>query len=201
MEAPYYGEPMLWQKWRCFKQRGGAGDRPEFHVSIDPGLRRVAGIALEDEGGYIHISPFTSQDRKELPAQQLAELIDALRREFPGLRLALSCAGNAREQAKLAELLPLLAEPPWKVYAGTLDVAGLAAVIETCALNLSGDSAALHLAMISGQPALCWYRAHGGVQEWTPQGTQYRLLVAEGAPDALLGIATADLMAAARASC
>jgi heptosyltransferase-3 len=198
VESPYYSEPMLWQKWRCFKQLGCAGDKPEFHFEIDPGLRRAAGILPADEGSYIHVSPFTSQDRKELPPQQLAELLGALRREFPHLRLVLSCVGNAREQAKLDALLPLLAEPPWKVNAGTLDVAGLAAVIQTCALNLSGDSAALHLAMISDRPALCWYRAHGGVKEWTPEGRQYRLLIAEGAPDALLGIATADLMAAAR---
>src|SRR5437867_8213894 len=46
VEIPHYLEPMYMQKWRFLKQAGFAaraqlgGDVPEFHVTIDPALRR-----------------------------------------------------------------------------------------------------------------------------------------------------------------
>jgi len=84
------------------------------------------------------------------------------------------------------------------VYAGTLDVTGLAALIETCALNLSGDTGSLHLAMMTQAPAAAWFRAHKGQNEWIPLAPQYRVLIVEGgAPDSLHGIATDALLAAA----
>jgi len=202
LEQPYYQELMLDQKWRMLAQAGFANaGEPEFHVTIDPAWRRAAGINPDDEGTYFHVSPFTTMDRKELPAAQLAEVIDGLRTAHPGLRMVLTCAGNARERAKMEALLPRLREAPWQVHAGTLDVAGLAAVIEKSALSLSGDSAALHLAMMAGAPAVAWYRAHGGQKEWIPQDPKYRVVVAESeAPDALHGVATADILAAAAAA-
>jgi len=189
LQYPYYEEPMYRQKWHCFKQLGLAGEAPEFHASIDPQLRRDAGIAAVDEGRYIHLSPFTTVDARELPAAQFADLIDRLRTAFPDLRIALSCANTPRERRKLDGLLPLLREPPWRVYPGTLDIAQFAAVIQSAALNLSGDTGSLHLAMMTGTPAVSWFRVHQGVREWTPEGARYRLLIAEGgAPDALHGI-------------
>ncbi len=204
IEHPHYLEPMYLQKWRSLRQAGfgvGVGegaDAPEFHVTIDPTLRRDAGIGAEDEGRYIHVSPFTTADMRELPGEQMAALIAGLREVHPGLRIVLSCAGNARELAKLEALLPLLRESPWKVYAGTLGVNALAAVIETCALNLSGDTGGLHLALMTQAPAVAWFRAHKGQKEWIPLAPRYRVLIAEGgAPDALHGIATEALLRAA----
>jgi len=202
VEIPHYLEPMYLQKWHCLKQAGfgagaAAGEAPEFHVAIDPALRRHAGIGREDEGRYIHISPFTTSQARELPREQMAVLIAGLRAAHPGLRIVLSCADNARERAAMSELLPRLHEPPWRVYAGTLDVTGLAAIIETCALNLSGDTGGLHLAMMTAAPAVAWFRAHKGQNEWIPLAPQYRVLIAEGgAPDSLHGIATDALLAA-----
>jgi len=98
-------------------------------------------------------------------------------------------------------LLPLLAEPPWKVFAGTLDLAGLAAVIQASACNLSGDSGPLHLAMMTATPAVAWFCPHKGVREWTPEGPQYRLLVAPGPENRsapIAGIGTDALVAAVR---
>jgi ADP-heptose:LPS heptosyltransferase len=200
LEQPYYAEPMYLQKWRCLRALGfGAEqDQPAFHVEIDPQLRRAAGIAAEDEGRYIHLSPCTTADARELASAQLVDLIAALRERFPALRLVLSCAGTAREQSKLAQILELLPEPPWKVFPGTLDVAALAAVIQTAAFNLSGDTGSLHLAMMTRVPAVAWFRAHRGQKEWIPEGARYRVLVAEGgAADALHGIQTAQLLDAA----
>ena len=204
VEIPHYLEPMYLQKWRFFEQAGyGAGahlvaDAPEFHVTIDPALRRHAGIEANDEGHYIHISPFTTADARELPREQMAALIAGLHDAHPELRIVVSCAGNARECAKLHALLPLLREPPWKLYAGSLEVSALAAIIEKCALNLSGDSGGLHLAMMTRAPAVAWFRAHKGQKEWIPLAPQYRVLIADGGPpDALHGIATDALLGAA----
>ena len=201
VDVPYYTEPMYWQKWRAVRQAGFGGEaaRPEFHIAVDAQLRRAAGIVQDDEQRYIHVSPCTTADARELPAAQLAELLARLRAAFPQLRLVLSCANNAREQSKLADLVPRLAEAPWKVFSGTLDIPALAAVIETAALNLSGDTGSLHLAMLTRTPALAWFRHHRGEKEWIAEGAQYRTLIApdEGPRDAIHGLDTAALSAAA----
>lgn len=202
VQRPYYTEPMFQQKFACLQQAGFAGTAPEFHVQIDAALRRQAGIAAEDEYRYIHLSPFTTADARELPPQQIAELVRGLRAALPELRLVVSCAGNAREQAKLQALLPLLDARPWRVYAGDLDLPAFAAVLQTCAVNLSGDTGSLHVAMLTAAPAVAWFRHHRGEREWIPAGSQYRVLIAEGgAPDALHGIDTQAIIDAACAVC
>jgi ADP-heptose:LPS heptosyltransferase len=200
MTHPYYTEPMFRQKFACLRQLGFAGTEPEFHVSIDAELRRQAGIAAQDEYRYIHLSPFTTADARELPAAQVAELVRRLRAAFPQFRLIVSCAATEREQRKLERLLALLDEPPWLTFAGTLDLPAFAALLQTCALNLSGDTGSLHVAMLAGAPALAWFRQHRGQKEWIPEGPRYRVLIAEGgADDALHGIDTDALLAAAAA--
>ena len=199
MEHPHYEEPMYRQKWECLRDNGlgKQGDKPEFHVLIDPQLRRQAGIGAADEGGYIHVSPFTTADERELPATQVAELIAGVHAAQPGLRVVLSCAATDRERAKLKDLLPLLAKPPWQVYAGSLGVDALAAVIEKCAVNFSGDTGSLHLAMMTRAPAVAWFRTHKGEREWIPEGPRYRVLISEGGPrDCLHGIETEALVRA-----
>ena len=199
--TPYYTEPMYVQKWRCLEQLGFAdpAGKPEFHVAIDPRLRREAGIDADAEGGYLHVSPCTTALARELPSSQLAHLIERIRAAYPGLRVAFSCADNARERQKLAEVALLLSSPPWKTFAGTLDIATLAAVIETAALHLSGDTGSLHLAMMTRTPALSWFRHHKGEKEWIPEGRQYRVLIGPDIEprDAVHGIDDDALFAAA----
>jgi ADP-heptose:LPS heptosyltransferase len=199
MQHPHYERPMYLQKFDCLRDAGFGkpGDKPEFHVTIDPGLRRAAQIEPDDEGRYIHVSPFTTADERELPPVQVAELVSALRVLHPDLRIVVSCAANQRERAKLDTLLDLLHEPPWRVHAGTLGVDGLAAVIEKSALSLSGDTGSLHLAMMTRAPAVAWFRTHKGEREWIPEGPQYRVLISEGgARDCLHGIDTDALLKA-----
>ena len=205
VDNPFYGEPMYWQKWHCMRQAGigsandVGGATPQFNVMIDPILRRNAGIRADDERRYIHVSPFTTSDSRELPLDQTASLIARLRDAHPELRIALSCANNGRERAKLDALLALLRESPWKVFSGVLGLPGLAAVMEKAALNLSGDTGALHVAMMTRAPALAWFRAHKGQYEWIPEGSQYRVLISDGGErDALHGISTDALLGAAR---
>jgi ADP-heptose:LPS heptosyltransferase len=200
MEHPYYREPMFLQKWRCLRDAGFAGpEQPEFHVTIAPALRRAAGIEPQDDGRYIHLSPFTSTERKELTREQTVEVVAALQAAFPQHRLVLSCAPTERERAKLADLLPRLPVRPWRSYAGQLNVGELTSVIQGAALHVGGDSAGLHLATLAGVPSVIWYREHGGRKEWTPPGDRHRLLVSDQGDDtALRGVTTAQIVAAAR---
>jgi ADP-heptose:LPS heptosyltransferase len=195
---------MYTQKLRCMQQLGIAVDpqellTPHFEVSIDAGLRRAAGVDMIDEGRYIHISPFTTSPARELPLAQLAELISGLRTAHPELKVALSCADVAREIEGLSTLVGILPEQPWRVWPGTLDVPGLAAVIQTAALNLSGDTGSLHVALMTGTRAVAWFRTHRGQDEWIPRQAGYRVLVAADLPprNALYGIETPALLAAA----
>lgn len=205
VETPFHAEPMFRQKLRCVQQFGIAVEdadfeRPDFGIRIDPALRRAAGVEAADEGGYLHLSPFTTSPARELPLRQLAALIAGLRAAHPQLRIALSCARTPREVDGMQALVALLAEPPWRVWPGTLDVPGLAAVVETCALNLSGDTGSLHVAVMCGAPALAWFRHHRGEREWIPTGPRGRVIIAPGGPaDALYGIETGALLDAAAA--
>ena len=78
-------------------------------------------------------------------------------------------------------------------------IATLAAVIETAALHLSGDTGSLHLAMMTRTPALSWFRHHKGEKEWIPEARQYRVLIApdSGPRDAVHGIDDDALFVAA----
>jgi ADP-heptose:LPS heptosyltransferase len=209
LEEPYYREPMYVQKWKLLRTAGFGDDaaRPEFHFSIEAGLRVEAGLAPGDERGYVHVSPFTSPnpryglppEARELPLEQLAALLDRVRELRPELRIVLTCAGDGRSRSRMAALVASLREPPWKVHAGDLDVAALAALIESSALSLSADTGSLHLAMMAGTPTVAWIRAHRGQNEWIPAGDRFRVLVAEGGgSDALHGIGNEDLLAAVR---
>ena len=192
LEHPFYAVPMYQQKWNCLAAQGFSGPAaPEFHVELAaPGADR-----------YIHVSPCTTAPRRELPVAQLAALINQLRRDFPDCKLALSCAPDPRERARLDALLALLEAPPWKTCAGTLDIPGLAALIKGARLHLCGDTGALHLALMTGTPTVAWFRkhAHDAEHEWIPPGPQYRVLVSDqGTEDALGGIANDNLLSAAR---
>lgn len=200
VEQPYYRAPMYVQKWNCLRDAGlPAGPEPEFHFTIDPAWRRAAGITEADDGRYLHVSPFTSADRKELPLEQTAEVVTALQAAFPGLKLVISTAPNARERGKLERLLALLPTRPWLVEPGNTGIPGAAAMIAGAALHAGGDSAGLHLAMLADVPSVIWYREHGGRLEWTPPGDRHRLLVSDQGDDrGLEGVTTAQIVEAAR---
>ena len=200
LEHPFYQEPMYRQKWRLLRELGFSGsEQPEFHVEINPAWRREAGIAAEDERRYLHVSPFTSRAEKELPAAQMAQLLNALGREFPQQRLVLSCSRAQRELSLLPDLLKALEVQPWKVFAGTLDIPRLTAVIQGAALHLCGDTGSFHLAQMTGTPSVVWYRVHGGEKEWVPADAQHRVFYSDrGDEQAMLGIDNGLLLAAAR---
>ena len=194
---PFTGEPVYLQRCRCLQKAGIPFTVPEFHIQVDPAGLRAAGISEAD--AYFHLSPFTTADTKELPPQQLAELIAALGERFPNQKLAVSCAPTPREREKLAQLLGLLPRPPWRVFAGNLNLLQLAAVIQQSEVHFCGDTGPFHLAVMTNTPTVAWFWPNPGIRQWLPEGEQFRVLVGANEPggQCLGRVATADLVSAA----
>jgi heptosyltransferase-1 len=194
-------EPVYLQKCRCLAKAGFPYVEPEFHVEISTALLSAAGMSATDAGTYFHISPFTTADYRELPPAQLAEFINALAEQFRGKRLVLSCAVTERERAKMAELLALLPQPPWRVFAGNLNLMQLTAVVKHSALHCCGNTGTLHLAMMTRTPVVAWFWPDRNLHEWNPPGELCRVVIGTNPPGErfLGGIATDELTRAAAA--
>jgi ADP-heptose:LPS heptosyltransferase len=177
VQHPSGPEPVYLQRCRCLEKAGFQFTQPEFHVKIDPAHLRAADIFETDENNYFHISPFTTADFKELPPEQLAELIAALVKEFPEKKLVLSCAPTEREREKMESLLALLPAKPWRVFAGNLNLMQLAAVIQRSAMHLCGDTGTLHLALMTGARSVSWFWPNPGMQVWVPTGERHRTIM------------------------
>jgi len=199
VEQRFGEEPMYLQRCRCLEKAGFPFTQPEFHVEIVSEHLQAAQMEAADAGTYFHISPFTTADYKELSPAQLAELMAALRVEFPEKRLVLSCAPTEREQAKMVELLALLPEKPWRVFAGNLNLIQIAAVMRHGAAQFCGDTGPLHLAAMTGTPIVAWFWPNPGLREWVPAGDKYCVLVGTNEPGArYLGkIPTSEIVRAA----
>jgi heptosyltransferase-3 len=179
VDHPYATMPVYEQRWNCLGLAGiPVGVKPEFHVTIPALGRRAAGISAEEDGTYIHISPFTTQDQKELPESELVSLIASLQSGAPDQRVVVSCAPNERERSKLARILSPLAQRPWRVFDGSLKTMDLVSVIAGARVHLGGDSGALHLAVMAGIPTVSWFRRYDGMCDWMPKcGAIHRVLI------------------------
>jgi ADP-heptose:LPS heptosyltransferase len=194
-------EPSCVQKCRCLEKAGFTFSGAEFHVEIKPEHLQAAGLSQADAGTYFHLSPFTTADNKELPPEELLELIDTLAARFPEKHLILSCAPTERERGKLQHLVSALPRKPWRVFPGNLTLVQLAAVIQHSALHLCGDTGTLHLALLTGAPAVSWFRPNPGMKMWIPVSEKYQTIVGTTEPGAtyLGGIKPDELVAAATA--
>jgi len=197
---PFGEEPVYLQRCHCLEKAGFPFTQPEFHTEIDPANLRAAEISEADKGNYFHISPFTTADFKELPPAQLVEFIAALAEKFPQKKIVLSCAPVKRELEKMEKLVASLPQKPWRVFAGNLSLAQLAAVIQHSALHFCGDTGPLHLALMTNTPTVAWFWPNPGLCEWVRDGERCRVLVGANGPGAahLQKISTGDLIAAAQ---
>ena len=195
---PFMPEPIYVQKCRCLEKAGFPSAPPEFHVSVDPAQLSGAGITPAEFGTYFHLSPFTTDDVKELPPEQLAALISALETQFPGKQWVVSCAPTQRELDKLDALLKLLPRKPWRVFAGNLNLMQLASVIQHSAMHLCGDTGTLHLALMTGTPSVSWFWPNPGRGAWVSPDDRCRIIVGRNEPGAryLCGIETDGLVRA-----
>ena len=199
---PFGAEPVYLQRCRSLEKAGFPFRAPEFHAEIPPEHLRTAGISDADRGTYFHISPFTTADYKELAPEQLVEFIGALQKAFPTKKLALSCAPTEREQKKMEQLLTLLPQRPWRVFAGNLNLMQLTAVIRHGALHCCGDTGTFHLAIMNRTPVVAWFWPNPGIAAWVPVNEKCRVLVGSNPSGAkfLAKIATEALIEAVKST-
>lgn len=200
VQHPFGEEPVYLQHCRCLEKVGFPASPPAFNVKINAAHLSAGQITAADQGSYFHISPFTTADYKELAPEQLAELVSKLAEQFPEKKLALSCAPTEREKKKMDELLTLLPQKPWRVFAGNLNLMQLAAVIQHSALHFCGDTGTLHLALMTGAPAVTWFWPNPGMKVWLPQGEHYRTLMGtnENSQKYLCQVNTTELVQSAK---
>ena len=193
-------EPLYLQRCRCLEKAGFPTGQPEFHVQISSEILHAADISEAERATYFHISPFTTADYKELSPARLAELITALGKHFPAKKIVLSCAPTPREQAKMEQLLPMLPQKPWRIFAGNLNLNQIAAVIQHSALHFCGDTGTLHLAVMTQTPVVAWFWPNPGIKEWAWSGEKCRPIIGSNPPGQtfLCGITTDALIQAAR---
>lgn len=197
VEHPFGQEPMYLQRWHALQQAGIRSAEPVSRLRPAGSLDAVPG-AGEPGTRYVHLSPYTRHRRKELAPAQMADVLLRLHAQQPDLRLAISCADSPRERLALDELLRLLPFAPWRVFAGTLDVAQLLALIEGAALHLGGDTGSMHLAWLAGTPSVCWMSALASYRSWAPDGERHAMVYSQLPPgDHLLGIPTGAVVARA----
>ncbi len=202
IQYPFGAEPVYLQRCRCLEKAGFPFAQPEFHVEIAPDNLHAAEITETERGTYFHISPFTTADYKELPPNQLVELIAALAKNFPEKKMALSCAPTPRELAKMEKLLALLPQRPWRVFAGNLNLIEIAAVIKHSALHFCGDTGTLHLAVMTQTPVVTWFWPNPGIRAWVPDNKKCQAIVGSNPPGEtfLNGIATDQVVEAANSA-
>jgi ADP-heptose:LPS heptosyltransferase len=198
VEHPYKTELISTQRWHCLKKAGFPGDKPEVRIEIPAGVKVSALQKTVGEGGWIHVSPFTTEDYKELPAAKLSELLCELHRRFPEKKIILTCSGHVREKTKMSALLAALDFKPWRVFAGELDLLELAALLQSSSLHLGGDSGGLHVAWMTGVPTVTWFRRYDGLGDWRPTGPRDRSLIGERTQAGVVGVETSSLMAMVR---
>ncbi|MDA1204258.1 MAG: hypothetical protein O3A75_08185 [Verrucomicrobia bacterium] len=197
VEHPYKTELISAQRWHCLKKAGFPGEQPEVHPEIPEAARRSVREKAGGAGGWIHISPFTTEDYKELPPAQIAEVLDQLHLRFPEKKIILTSSGHVREKTKMSALLAEVNFQPWRVFAGELDLLELAALLQSSSLHLGGDSGGLHVAWMTGVPTVTWFRRYDGLPDWQPVGDRHRSAIGERTSEGLTDIHTHQIVAMA----
>jgi ADP-heptose:LPS heptosyltransferase len=196
VEYPYKTEIISTQRWHCLKKAGFPGEKPEVHIEIPSEAKRRALQKAGGEGGWIHVSPFTTVDYRELSFAQMSDFLNMLSRAS-NKRFILTCAGNERERNRMEQLLQRLDFIPWRVFCGDLDLLEYAAIVSVSAVHLGGDSGGNHVAWMFGVPSVTWYRGFEGLPEWILRGENCADLVGEQNDSGIRGIQTSALLSAA----
>lgn len=187
--------PIYRQSWQCLKNLGFPGEKPEFNITIPQPILQKVDAMIDHARNFIHISPFTTQDFRELPIPVISEFINIIQHNYPKLKIALSCAPNERECTRFKILLKLLNIPPWRAFQGiALPPLELAGLLSRSILHIGGNSGALHAAFMSGISTLSWFHEHPQIAEWLPDGPNHSVVLGELSPNGLMGITANDLL-------
>jgi len=199
VEVPFGRQALYRQRLDALTAAGfpaAAVDGPAFPIEIPAEAAQKVAALLGGERAFVHVSPFATQDEKELPLEVLAEFLNTAAAAHPELSWVLSTAPNERERTKLADLRARLNFSPWKIFPGDLNLVELAEVMRRARLHLGGDSGALHVALMAGTKTLSWWRDYPGRVEWMPAGPGHVAWVSPKSGDGGLTIKPNDLLAA-----
>jgi ADP-heptose:LPS heptosyltransferase len=196
VEVPH-GQAVFRQSWDALRAAGFplSAEGPTFPITIPDAVERKLDERLGSVRAFVHVSPWATQDEKELPVEVLADFLNAAQAARPDLGFVLSTAPSAREREKLAVLRGQLRFEPRAVFAGDLDLVELAGLIRRARLHLGGDSGALHVALMAGTPTLSWFRDYAGRVEWQPQGSAHHTRLGQPSGRGLTGLTPEQLLA------
>lgn len=191
VEFPRRTRPLYQQLCECLGRAGFPNSSAAFSVTLPQDAVQKVGYLLDNETDFIHVSPFTTLDYKELPEGLLVDFLGMLQDQ--GHKLVLSCAPNEREKSKLESLLKALGVNPWKTFPGTLNLMELAALIQKSKLHMGGDSGALHMGLMTNTPTLSWFRDYEGKMEWLPSGKNHAHVIGVSSGSGLQGVTSDSL--------
>jgi ADP-heptose:LPS heptosyltransferase len=162
------------QRRRILAALGFTLKPPRFDFQVDePSSRWAAGIVPEDA---LHLSINSNNPLKEWPVAHYAEMLQAVWRSHPKLRVLASASGKEREQNRLAELRAALKDAWFDPLPLQLSIAQLAAALRRCRMHVGSDSGVMHLAVALGVPTLSFFREQPGYKSWLPTGAGHRIL-------------------------
>jgi ADP-heptose:LPS heptosyltransferase len=188
VEVEFHTKPVFQQRCECMEKMGFPKSEIKFPISI-PGLaQEKIDLELNNIGKFVHISPFTTTDSKELPVNVLADAINSMNFAF-----VISCASNEREKSKLDVLMKLLIRKPSRIFPGNLNIVELTALIARSSLHLGGDSGSLHIALMTNTPSISWFRYYRSNRDWMPEGAIHKQLIGQASPDGIQGISSDDV--------
>lgn len=195
------GKVVSEQHCELLQKAGIPVGEPQYRISVpvrvQKSVAKELGLAEESERCFIHVSPFTTQDYKELPVEVLGTALNLIHSALPDVPIVISCANNERERGKLALLSGMLEFTPHRIFAGTLGLLELVAVLALTRLHLGGDSGGLHVAVMAGAPTVSWFRRYEGANEWAPAGEAHCVLAGEQSENGIQGINATELYSAA----
>lgn len=196
--VPYDSTPVFEQRRICLRQAGiPVQEGVRWDVTLPEAEKQKVARLLGEDHPFIHVSPFTTLDAKELPLPALAAVLNSLMRDHPEERIVLTCAPNPREKGKLEALLPLLRQAPWKCFAGNLTPLEACVLIGRARMHLGGDSGGVHMAVMQQVPTVIWFREHRPLSGWAPRGPRDTLVFGKPGPDGFLNADPQAVVAAA----
>jgi len=161
-------KPVYLQSCEALKKVGIKYHKPKFHIKVLPQHFTMTGLSTKDQYQYIHISPFTTLDSKELSFEQMNDLMNGLHQGWPQKKIIFTCGPNQREINKMKQLVNFLDVKPWKIFPGTLKLPALVALMKYASLHLSGDTGTVHIARMLNIYSVSWFRDLKISKAWIP---------------------------------
>ena len=192
--VPFQGH-IARQRYQVLDQAGFPEYPFSYGSSIPDDLLKNAKLQLGDIKRFIHISPFTTEDKKELNEKTMIELLNALN-DSKFNNIALSCSSDEREIRKMKSLLKKLDFTPSKVFSGGLSMIEFATIVSLSDLHVGGPSGSIHVASMMNVPIVCWFRDHKEIDEWGPAGKHDKIFIGEETEKGIVGIEAEDILKA-----